>query len=210
MKELVVIGAGALGIQLKHYIDNYSNDKVVAFVDDTYRKGEIISGIEVIGKIMDILNTKDIINIVVAIGYNHLNFKFHLLNNLKSNKSINLYNFIHPSAYIDKSATIEPGVVIFPHAIIDTNVTLKPGVLVNNSALISHDSSIGIGTFIGGNSTIAGRVKIGNRCLIGAGTVIKNDLNIADDVTIGSGSNVFDHVLESGTYVTHSKIIKLK
>ena len=36
MKELVVIGAGALGIQLKHYIDNYSNDKVVAFVDDTY------------------------------------------------------------------------------------------------------------------------------------------------------------------------------
>ncbi len=123
---------------------NYSNDRVVAWLDDTYQNGDIISNIEVIGKLEDIFSINQSTNIVVSIGYNHLLFKWELIRKIKSNNSIQLYTFIHLSAYIDKSAIIEPGVIVFLHSTIDFNVKLETGVLINNFALISHDSTIGM------------------------------------------------------------------
>lgn len=71
---------------------------MVVWLDDIYQNGDIISNIEVIGKLEDIFSINQSTNIVVAIGYNHLLFKWELIRKIKSNNSIQLYTFIHPSA----------------------------------------------------------------------------------------------------------------
>lgn len=34
MKEIVIIGAGELGKQFQHMIENYSEDRVIGWIDD--------------------------------------------------------------------------------------------------------------------------------------------------------------------------------
>jgi sugar O-acyltransferase (sialic acid O-acetyltransferase NeuD family) len=211
MKDILIVGAGELGQQFRHMIDVYSGDNVVGWIDDTKTKGEVIFGLKVLGSISELLNIKSKITIAIAIGYKHPQFKIDLINKIHENNLIELYTFVHPTSFIDKTAIIEPGVFIYPNATIDMNVLLKSGVLINNSATISHDSIINMGVFIAPNVTISGNVNIGSGCFIGAGTVIKDSITIGNYNTIGSGSNVFKNILDEGSiYMTKSQLIKLK
>ena len=211
MKDVLIVGAGELGQQFRHMIDVYSTDKVVGWIDDTKTKGEVIFGLKVIGSISELLTIESKITVAIAIGYKHSYFKLNLLKKIQDNKSIELYTFVHPTSFIDKTAILEPGVFIYPNVTIDMNVFLKAGVLINNSSTISHDSIINIGVFIAPNVTVSGNVTIGEGCFIGAGTVIKDGITIGRCNTIGSGSNVFKSIYDEGSvYMTKSNLVKLK
>ena len=205
--KIIIIGAGDLGRQILHHLKSEENAIVIGWLDDTFKKGEVIDGVEVLGAIHDfkIFDTKT--KFIVAIGYSALIFKNKLVNQLK-NEGRQLYTFIHPSAIIDSTAIIEEGVIIYPGCIIDMNAIIKSGVLLNNGVIVSHDSMVNESSFIAPGVTIAGNVVIGKNCFIGLGSTIKDGVKITNEVITGSGANIFKDIKYSGTYTDNIKLKK--
>lgn len=210
MKRVIIIGAGDLGQQFYHFITHYSDDKVAGWADDTKRIGDkildkpVMSGIKNLNQLD--FNLFD--SIALGIGYKHLNFKLDLIFKLKKD-GFPLYTYIHPSAFVDKTAVIDDGVFIYPNVTIDQRVIIKSGALLNNNVVVSHNSVIESCSFLAPSVTTSGNVKIGRKCFIGTSSVIKDDVKITSSVQTGAGTLVINDIECSGTYVGGPKLRKL-
>ena len=72
MKKLAIIGSGDLGIQIAHYASSNMGYKVVGFFDDYAKKGSVVNGISVLGKLSEIktIYSNSVFDeIVIGIGY---------------------------------------------------------------------------------------------------------------------------------------------
>lgn len=99
-----------------------------------------------------------------------------------------LATFIHPSAVIARSATIEAGCVIFPLVVVGARSRVGRGTIVNRGALIGHHSSIGEFGFVGPGANIAGNVVIGSGVHIAIGAIVRDAVTIGDDAILGVGA----------------------
>ena len=105
--NIAIIGAGDLGKVLAYHIENDSNDKVVGFLDDNYQQGELIKEKPVLGNIDEaqrLFDEGQFDQLLIAIGYNHFEFRASVFENMKSIAPI--YTFIHSSSYVDTSNLI--------------------------------------------------------------------------------------------------------
>ncbi len=210
MKRVIIIGAGDLGRQYSHWIDHYSEDKVVGWLDDTKVMGSRLHDHEVLGpvsKVEEIRTQFD--SVAVAIGYKNLSFKNKLLHQLMG-QGIALYSFIHPSAFVDVSAHIGAGVFVYPHCVVDQRVVLEDGVRLGNNVVISHDSHIGRCCYFAPSVTTSGSVHLGACCFVGTGTVFKNSVRIVSHSVLGAGALILKSIAEPGTYVGGPHLRKLK
>jgi sugar O-acyltransferase (sialic acid O-acetyltransferase NeuD family) len=108
---------------------------------------------------------------------------------------------IHPSAVVARTATIEPGCVIFPNTVIGARTTIGRGTIVNRGALIGHHTTIGSHAFIAPGANIAGGVTIGHETYIGLGAVIRDDRSIGRRTTVGAGAVVVQDVGDDLTVI---------
>lgn len=114
------------------------------------------------------------------------------------------YNFptiISKKAYIDNSATIGEGVVIFDNVYLDFNTVISEYSVINLGALICHDVRVGPNVVISPRTVIAGGTTLSSNVFIGTNTTVNPYLKICSDVVIGSGSMVNKSVEERGIYV---------
>lgn len=206
--NVLIIGAGVLGSQFNHFINHFSENRVIGWLDDTKEINSLIEGKKILGGISDISAINGYDSVGLAIGYNHLLFKNQLIQRLIK-KSIPIFSFTHPSSFVDFSAKIGEGTFIYPNATIDQKVTIGYGCIVNNNVVISHNSKIGTSSFIAPSVTITGNVNIGENCFIGAGSIINDSVSICDNTVLGSGSLVVDDILEPGKYVGGPKLRKI-
>lgn len=202
MKRIAIIGSGHLGQQIAYHIHQDTEDKVVAFFDEFQQKGNLVHHIPVIGGNNDVLkefknNAFD--EILIAIGYKHLHFKKQIFEELKD--KVPFYTFVHSTAYIDPSAKIGKGTVIYPRCTIDQFVEVGENVLVNISCTIAHDTKIGSHSFLSPTVAIAGFVNIGEQCIVGINSTIIDNINIAPKTQIGGGTVVINHLEKQGLYV---------
>jgi sugar O-acyltransferase (sialic acid O-acetyltransferase NeuD family) len=128
-------------------------------------------------------------DLYVGLGYRHLAAKEAILANL-ARLGRRIPALVHPTAYVDPTARIGPGVVVFPRCTIGTAVILSAGVLLHYAVTLSHDDRIGVATCLGPSVTLSGCVEVGARSFVGTGTVVTNGLTIGDDVIIGIGTCV--------------------
>lgn len=82
---------------------------------------------------------------------------------------------IHPTAIIDKSATIPPSVSIGAHCAIGAGVSIGENVVIDSNCSIGANAKIGADSKIWPNVVIYHNVKIGERAVIHGGTVIGSD-----------------------------------
>lgn len=203
MKKLAIIGSGDLGQQIAAYIAQDSPNKVIGYYDDTKEKGIFINKIPVLGSLQEIkgnLGNGIFDELVVAIGYKHLEKKAEIYAMLQNLGAI-FFTFIHSKAFVNPSAVIGTGTIIFPGCNIDQNVIIGNNVFLNLNCTISHDSIIGDNTFIAPAVAIAGFTKIGKKNMIGINATISDHVKIADSVVIGAGAVVIRDILLKGTYV---------
>lgn len=202
MKRIAIIGSGLLSKQYLHHIHTDTNHTVVGFFDDFKPKGIDDSGLNIIGKIDDVLssfNNGDFEYLLIGIGYQHPDFKEKLF--LKFNNIIPYYTFIHSSCIVDATAIINPGCVIYPGCIIDQHVEIESGVTINPGVMVGHNSKIGANTFIAGSASIAGFVTIGKKCFIGLNATFVDSVKISNNVYIAAGAVVIKNIENSGWYV---------
>lgn len=202
MKRLAIIGSGELGQQIAHHVISDKQFKVVGFFDDFRDKGDIINSLPVLGTIKSVIQTfeeglYDLI--LIAIGYNHMDFRSRLFHQFKN--KIPFARFIHSSCIVDSSCAIEEGVVIYPGCIIDKNVYIKENTLINLGSCIAHDTIIGSNSFLAPRVAIAGFVNVGESCILGINSTIIDNIRIADNTQLGGGSVVIKNIDKSGLYV---------
>lgn len=98
--------------------------------------------------------------------------------------------FVHPSAEVDPSAVLGPGVQVHPKAVIGANARIGGGSVINTGAIVSHDCQIGSLVHIAPGAVLAGHVGIGDGCLIGMGATIFVGVEVSKNTVIINGDNV--------------------
>lgn len=203
MKRIVIIGAGDLGQQIAHFVTTDNQFDVVGYVDDWQQKGALVMGKPVLGCINELLtlyNEGLFDEILIGIGYKHFEFRKSLF--LKYKDKIPFATFVHSSCYVDPTAEIGEGVVIYPRCIIDRNAHIKDNVFINWGSGIGHDAVLESHSFVAAMVLVAGLAHVGEMCMIGNGTVTIDHIFIADSTTIGGGAVVVKNIdVPNGIYV---------
>lgn len=209
MIKLAIIGAGDLGLQIESYA--VENGFEIAGYFDDYEKPNIKFGSSIIlGSINEAeeeFKKETFSHLIIAIGYNHLNFKKNLFQSLKG--KIPFTSVISKDAIIHKSATIEDGCFILPGCILDINATVKQNSVLNCGCILSHDSTVNEHSFLGPGVIMAGFSTIKSLCFIGLGSKIVDSVSVNDQIRTGAGTIVTKDLEKKGLYIgTPAKWIK--
>lgn len=202
MKDvLAILGAGHLGQQIAHFaIEDKHYNRVVFFDDFTNEKN--ILGYDIIGGSIDIEDRyhKGFFNeLMIGIGYKHLKKKEEFYNFFYN--KVPFGNVIHSSCWIDSTAKILQGTMIYPNVCIDANTIIDANSIVNVSSSIAHDSYIGKHCFLSPNVAIAGFVRVGNKSILGINSTIIDNVELTTEVQLGAGTVVITDLKEKGLYV---------
>lgn len=208
-KDIVIVGAGHEGRIVADILKDVDQINVLGFLDDNLNLwGKVINGISVLGPIKCLFEKEMMANVtvVVAIGTNPI--RISIVEDLTKHQ-ITLYNAIHPSAVIMKSAKLGRGNIIHPNVVINSGVKLGDNVIVNTGAIVEHDCIIQDGVFISSNAQIGGRVVIEQGAFIASSVTIIAHTVIGSGSIIGAGSLACKDV-PSGvlTYGVPSKVIE--
>ncbi len=202
MKKLAIIGSGDLGYHIAYHAQTAGLYEVVGFFNDYKSIGEDAHGHEILGGKDDIQNTFDqggFDVLMVGIGYKHFAFRKSIFEQFKG--KIPFAKVIHPSAYIDPSASIGEGAFIYPNCTLDMNVKLGDNVLLNTSVTIAHDSTVGDHSFLSPGVCLAGFVSVGKGCNIGINTTVIDNISIAEGTQTGGGTVIIKNIEQPGLYV---------
>lgn len=201
MKTLAIIGAGHLGQQIAHYALADKQYGKVVFFDDFTQEQEI-NGCKVIGKTASVeasFQKNEFDELLIGIGYKHLKVRKELFE--KWSLSIPFGKLIHSSSWIDPSAIVEKGCVVYPGCLIDAHVKIQHNTILNIGCTIAHDSSIGPNCFLSPRVAVAGFVNVAESCILGINSTIIDNINIVSQTQLGGATVVIKSIEKSGLYV---------
>jgi sugar O-acyltransferase (sialic acid O-acetyltransferase NeuD family) len=198
MEKIVIVGAGGFGREVKMLIDQLnSKENVYEFIgyyDDAFEIGTTINSNEVLGSILDLANTTEKLNVVVAIGAPDIKRK--IIEKL-SNPNLRFPTLIHPSVLIGTEfVSIGKGCII-----ITCNIEIKDFVILNLMCTVGHDTTIHSYASFMPSVNISGEVIIHEGVYVGTGAKIINQLKIGEQTIIGAGAVVSKTLPEKCTAV---------
>lgn len=199
--RIAIIGAGALGQQIAQHLRQQGR-RVAGFFDDTC-PGAITPEGPVLGLVRAVAAgyaARNFDELLLGIGYRHMARRQQVFEELRAD-GIPFGQFIHPSAYVDPSVRLGPGVFISPGCVLDLNVRLEANVLLYTGCVVAHDTRIGPHSLLAPGVRLAGCVQVGARCFLGIGTTVIDLLEVGADVRTGGGTVVTCSLPEPGTYV---------
>lgn len=201
MKTLAIIGSGHLGQQIAHYAiaDNHY-EKVIFFDDFSSEKHS--NSFEILGNSDAIeieFEKKSFDEILIGIGYKHLAVRKQLFERFMG--KIPFGTIIHSTSWVDKTATIKEGCVIYPCCCIDAQAVVDYNTILNISCSVAHDTHIGKHCFLSPRVAIAGFVTVEEMCILGINATVIDNINIVSKTQIGGGSVVIKDIEQSGLYV---------
>lgn len=202
MKRLAIIASGELGMQVAHWASAERAYEVVGFFDDVEPLGTPKNGYKILGTSDDIdhLFRQGAFDcLMIGIGYKHLARRKELFEKYKGR--IPFANIIHSTCYVDPTAQLGEGILMYPGCIIDKKVFISDNVLLNIGVTVCHDSHIGAHSFLSPDVSIAGFVHIGECANLGIRTTVIDNLNICDNVQTGGGALVVAHIEQPGLYI---------
>jgi sugar O-acyltransferase (sialic acid O-acetyltransferase NeuD family) len=197
---MIIFGGGGHGKACLDLVRSLKTYRVVGFVDDGIPVGKEIMGTPVLGggQILAEIYSQGIrlaVNAVGGIGNVAVRIKvFGALAEI----GFVCPAIVHPTAFIEASASLSPGVQVFPHAYVGSEARVGFGSIVNTGAIISHDCELDEVVNISPGAILAGEVQVGPRGLIGMGVTVNLQVKIGDGARIGNGATVKSDVPENG------------
>lgn len=189
MKDIVIIGAGGFGREVKWLIDEINEVSkqwnFLGFIDDNLNKGTIVNDSIVIGDLAWLHEQN--LNVVCAIG--DPNVKKRVLDQLTNSE--NKYPvLIHPDVRMSKFIDIGEGTIICSGCILTVNIKIGKHVIINLDSTVGHDATIGDFSTILPSVNISGHVNIEELVSIGTGAKIIQELRVGRNTIIGAGAIV--------------------
>jgi sugar O-acyltransferase (sialic acid O-acetyltransferase NeuD family) len=103
------------------------------------------------------------------------------------NQGFHFPPLLHPSAWVDPSASLAEGVQIMAGAVIQADCRIGENTIINTRASIDHDGEIGAHVHVAPGATLCGGVKIGEGAFIGAGATVVHGIRIGADSFLRAG-----------------------
>lgn len=203
MQDIVVIGAGGFGREVKTIIDAVNKETKIynflGYYDDGIEKGKIINGFPVLGNLNELNTLKT--NLAVVLGIGNPIVKSKIIASL-TNDLLSYPTIIHPSVLISNDAvSIGDGCVICAGTIITCNIKIANFVTLNLICTVGHDTIIDIFSSFMPSVNISGEVHIAEKVYVGTGAKIINQLIIGKNTIVGAGAVVSRSLPENCTAV---------
>jgi len=197
---IIVYGGGGHGKSLIDLLRSLGVYRVAGVVDDGLEPGGLILGVPVLGgkDALPGLNGRGIRLAVNAVGgVGNMSIRIQIFR-LLGEAGFACPAVVHPTAFVEASATLSPGVQVFPHAYVGSEAHLGFGSIVNTGAIVSHDCRIGDYVNISPGAMLAGEVQVGSGTLIGMGVTVNLAVKIGPACRLGNGATVKNDVPQGG------------
>jgi sugar O-acyltransferase (sialic acid O-acetyltransferase NeuD family) len=191
-QAIVVYGGGGHGKTLVDLLRRLNTYRIVGIVDDGIPAGTVIMGLPVLGgaEALPELYQQGVrlaVNAVGGIG--------NLASRVRVFQRLAEAGFVcpalaHPSAVVEASAVLAPGVQVFAQAYVGSEARVGFGSIVNTGAIVSHDCVLGDYVNLSPGAILAGEVQVGSGALVGMGATVNLQVKIGTGARIGNGATV--------------------
>lgn len=190
MKDLVIFGAGGLGLEIAWLAEEINAAtpewNLLGFLDqDPSLHGQKLIGYPVLGSDSDAGAYPDA---YFALGVGDPRLRRRIVESLGA-RHANWATLISPTVRVHPSNKLGRGVIIGRYTDLTVNCTIGDFVMLNIHAVLGHSVEVGDYSLVDPNVTINGEGRIGCECLIGANAFVR-DVKVGDRVTVGAGSVV--------------------
>jgi acetyltransferase EpsM len=197
---ILVYGGGGHGKSLIDLLRALGSYRIAGIVDDGVEAGTRIMDLPVLGSstVLAGLAEKGVRLAVNAVGgIGNISVRIQVFQKL-AQAGFACPAVVHPSAWVEPSASLAAGVQVFPQAYVGSEAQLGYGAIVNSGAVVSHDCRVGDYANISPGAILAGEVQVGPAALVGMGATINLQVKIGAGARIGNGATVKSDVPEKG------------
>lgn len=205
MKNVIILGSGAVAAELTFYIEDYNTKS------GNSKKINILGYIEYADHVKDYWEKYDFkapvlcdidsyipsANEEVLIGVANISFREKMIAALLKKKAT-IGSFIHHSSIITKSNNLGIGTIIYPFCIIEQNAVIGDYNIITSYSFISHDCIIGDNNFFS-TAGVAGNVKVGNNNYFGIRSTVIPGVEIGNNNVIQAGMVVNKNIKDDTT-----------
>jgi len=190
MKKLVIIGIGGFGREVAWLIERINKIQstwdLIGFVDDdTAMQNSIVDGYPVLGYCNWLLEHKDNIYAVCAIGSAKTRKKV-----IQKLDGVSFATIIDPSVIISDKVKIGEGCIICAGSILTVNISLGNHVIINLDCTVGHDTILHNFVTLYPSVNVSGNVIL-NECVeMGTGSQIIQGIEIGENSIVGAGAVV--------------------
>jgi sugar O-acyltransferase (sialic acid O-acetyltransferase NeuD family) len=194
---LILLGAGGHAKVLIEIL-KFNQAPILGLTDSSYKQGEKVLGIEVLGgdEIIYDYPPKEILLINGIGGLPERSLRWKLAEQFKE-RGYRFATIVDPSAVIASDVELADGVQVMAGVVLQPNVKVGMDSIINTSAVIEHDCNIGDSCHIAPSCTLSGGVNVGNKTHVGVGTNIIQGINIGVNSVVGAGSIVLHDVADN-------------
>ncbi len=213
MKDLVVIGAGALGREVAQLIKDVNSDKnqwnFLGFIDETPEKqGVVINNSPVLGG-FDWCEKNRFSSIWAVCAVGNTRDKFSLVQKAQAS-GLQFTNLIHPGVARNEFIEMGTGNIICWGTFLSVNIKIGSFVTINPGCGIGHDTVIEDYVTLYWDVTLSGNVLIREGCEIGSKAAVIPKKTVGGWSVLGAGAVVIKDLPENCTAVgVPAKPIKL-
>jgi sugar O-acyltransferase (sialic acid O-acetyltransferase NeuD family) len=197
---ILVYGGGGHGKTLIELLNRLGTYRIVGVVDDGIPTGQTVLGLSVLGggAVLEEIYAQGVRLAVNAVGgIGNLGIRINVFHKL-AQAGFTCPAVAHPSAVIESSARLAPGVQVFAQAYVGSQVAIGYGAIINTGAIISHDCILGDYVNLSPAAVLAGGVQVGAGSLIGMGVTVNLQVKIGPGARIGNGAAIKADVPEGG------------
>jgi len=194
---IVIFGASSHGLVVLDAVEQGSQFKAVAFVDDA-PKGVLPIPVWSWEELKT--NKRRLHGIVVGIGENHIREK--ITKRIQDELTIQLVTVVHPFTSISPSAKLGNGVVVLAGANIGPHAVIHDGCLLNTHSSLDHHGTMHPFSSLVPGVVTGGHVSIGSGAALCLGVSVIHNVHIGVHAVVGAGAAVVnsvpDHVVVMG------------
>lgn len=204
--KIIVIGGKGTAVNIAEQIDHADREldapvEFLGFAIDDDSLGKEINGYPVLCKTREVKE---------KYPQQDVKFLFALYKPEKMMERVALLNsyeippgrfalFVHPQAYVSKSAKLESGVVVLAHATVHVNVVIGSCSIINCNSVLEHDTVLGPYNFVSACVCIGSHVRMEEGVFVGLNSTLREELRIGKFSFIGMGANVVKDVRRETT-----------
>ena len=162
-------------------------DVVGCFDDVASKKGSLLLGVPILGRIQDLSSLPG--PAVIGIGSNmirrYLNDRF---------PDADWLSPIHPTAWVHESVRLGRGTVIFAGAIVQADSIIGVHGILNTGCGVDHDCQLGEFVHVCPGVHLSGGVILEDNVMIGVGGAVTPGCRIGNGAIIGAGATVISDI----------------
>ena len=207
MQDIIIIGGKGTAVSIAEQIDDANRrfgtqQRVRGFAIDDAALGQSIAGFPVIcgtREVFEQLRDARVRLIFALYRPDVMRERVELLAGYGISPE-HFTSFVHPQAYVARSAAIGRGTVVFAHASLMKGVVVGDYCILNSQVIVEHDTRVGDNCFLSAGACMGADIRLSRGVFIGMHAVVHPGIAVGDFGFVGMGSVVTRDV-EQGAQV---------